>query len=86
MLFYDLIQLTKKIYGFKKVLIEYINLVSWFFLKNKSFLIPNLLNDQSDFLHFLWSHGFVQYKLDSRRFSKMVDETPDLCIVSIEII
>ena len=47
------------------------------FLREKSFLVFNLLNNQSDFLKFLWRHDFFQYKLDSRCFLKMLDETPD---------
>ena len=39
--------------------------------------LSNLLNNQLDFLKFLWRHDFFEYKLDSRRFLKMLDETPD---------
>ena len=41
----------------------------------QSFLVPNLLNNQSDFLKFLLRHDFVQDKLDSKCVLKIVDET-----------
>ena len=41
----------------------------------QSFLVPNLLNNQSDFLKFLLRHDFVHDKLDSKCVLKIVDET-----------
>ena len=49
----------------------------WFSLKNQSFLVPNLLNNQSDFIKFLWRHDFFQDKLDSSYFLKIANEMPD---------
>ena len=46
----------------------------------QSFLVPNPLNYQSDFLNFSDDTIFFHDKLDPRRFLKMVDETLDLCI------
>ena len=46
----------------------------------KSFLVPNPLHNQSDFLKYLWPHDFVQDKLDPRRHLKMIDK-PDWCIM-----
>ena len=31
----------------------------WFSMINQCFLVSNFLNDQSDFLQFFWSHGFI---------------------------
>ena len=47
-------------------------------MKNQCFQVPNLLNNQSDFLKFLLRHDFVLD--DPRRFLKTADETPDRCI------
>ena len=46
--------------------------------KNQSFLVTNLLNNQSDFLKF--RSNFVQDNLNLRRFLKMVKKTPNWCI------
>ena len=51
------------------------------FCEKSVFFSPNLLNNQSDFLKFLWRHDFVQDKLDPRRSLKMVDKTMACCII-----
>ena len=46
--------------------------------KNQSFLVPNLLNNQSDFFKVLWRHYFDQDKLDSKHFFKNDRQNPFL--------
>ena len=48
-------------------------------MKNQSFLVPNLLNNQSDFFKVLWRHYFDQDKLDSKHlFFKNIGQNPFL--------
>ena len=72
------------LYFFKIIVChEDTNLGFWFSVKFQSLLASNSLNNQSDFLKFLWCHDIVKDKLDPRRFLKMVDKTPDWCISTV---
>ena len=50
-------------------------------MKILSFLVPNPLNNQSDFLFFFSRQDFVQVKLDHRFFLNIVDETLDYSVI-----